>query len=159
MRYVEKELYEGIESRLLDNAIETHYTDNGHVKPVTIRQFNDDYDSDGGDQLPFNRPAVFVEFGEYELQDMGGYVKGPVPVTLHVVQDNYNQSGNVNATQEGKYQDKLIYPTLIQELLHQYQISNCILDVKQPQKLKDQKNLMVFTILIIARVRVQRVSL
>ncbi|MEQ9567875.1 MAG: Ig domain-containing protein, partial [Pseudomonadales bacterium] len=108
--------------------------------------------------LPFNRPAVFIEFGEYELQDMGGYVKGPVPITLHVVQDMVNQSGNVNSTQDTKYQAKLKYPSLIQELLHQYRISNCILDVKKPKKDPDAKNLMVYLIEITARVRVPRRS-
>ncbi|MEO1256766.1 MAG: hypothetical protein AAFY41_18030, partial [Bacteroidota bacterium] len=62
MRFITQELYKGIKDRLLDPAIETHYTDQGLTKPSTVRPYNAD-DIHEPNQIPMNRPAVLIDFG------------------------------------------------------------------------------------------------
>jgi hypothetical protein len=120
--------------------------------------YNRDYE-DAPEKIPFARPAIFVEFENYALQDLGGYMRGPVPFTLHIVQDIQGlQARKELTTQQTAYLKNLDYPSLVREVLHTASIGNVRLDMAtnvQPDH--NHKTLLVHRVRGVARVRVKPV--
>lgn len=147
-KYIESEIYTAIAARLLDLEVESHYTDEDHVAPVTVGIYNRDYEEvpQGEEELPFNRPAVFVEFQNYRKEDKGAYLSAPVPVIIHVVQDSYVSARENLADDLAKHKALLVYPELITDLLHQLEIENGLLNIKGVDPDHDHKGLLVHKI-------------
>lgn len=152
MTYPESELYAGIQARLLDTDLDTFWTNAGHVKPATVGIYNKDYD-EAEIKLPFNRPAVFVEFEEYPTDDRGGVLKDVIPVTVHVVQDIYVTGRNIDAAKETAHKDLLKYATLVRNALHKHNIDNVILSAVGVVPDHDHQNLLVHKVKLMAIVR------
>ncbi|MBL6448562.1 hypothetical protein JMN32_19785 [Fulvivirga sp. 29W222] len=111
--YIEREIYSAIEQRITDNS--NWLLTNG-AKPVADYQwYNKQYEEQEND-LPFTRPAVFLEMSDIAWEHHTAFSrKGILRIALHIVQDLY-VDGRRESPQNDDFKIQLDYPYLINEL-------------------------------------------
>lgn len=62
-----------------------------------LRLYSAEYDNEADDHVP-PRPYVSIEYGSVDWEHEDGFKIGEMPVTLHIVQNNYTQLSSQSAT-------------------------------------------------------------
>ncbi|ELR69177.1 hypothetical protein C900_05373 [Fulvivirga imtechensis AK7] len=111
--YPENIIYSAIEQRITDN--EAWLTGLGGTAVADIQWYNKQYEEQQND-LPWLRPAVFIEFAEIDWVHHTAFTqKCNVPIALHIVQDLY-VDGRDSSPQLNDFKTQLDYPYMINEL-------------------------------------------
>ncbi len=87
----------------------------GHTLPAHMALFNNQYNREEED-IPYNRPAVFVEILPIKWERKNGIKRGTAEVVVHIVQDCFMDAVDGDP-QEPDYLKLLEYPELIDDIL------------------------------------------
>lgn len=107
----------------------TQFTDNEQKVIDHFAWYHGQYQQqyDENKTHPFNRPAMFIQFGEFALEQnsgMGFNGHGKLPITLHIVQDLYVDGREGSAQHEG-FKKMLRYWKLVADLYQGYRGNAC----------------------------------
>ena len=143
MDYPEKQIYPQLTDRL--KAHSYYFESLEHVAPAHYDLDRKQYEPEGEKkEFPFNRSAVFFDFGDMKLDPKGAYSKRvTIPLTVIVVQDRYVDSADGAANQPA-YLKMLEYKYIVNDIL-EYFAGECFseLHLQDIKTDKDNDNLMV----------------
>ncbi|MFN7703473.1 MAG: hypothetical protein ACK5OS_02535 [Chryseotalea sp.] len=123
MEFPEKQIYTDVIARLKNNS--NYFIDAHHEPPAYFDwDRNQEQPEEEANELPFNRPAILIRFGEITYEAMGSRSRrGTVPITVKVVQDKTVDAAEDLGTQE-LFTKLLEYKYLVNDLLEYYS-TNC----------------------------------
>ncbi|MFN7609577.1 MAG: hypothetical protein ACK5QX_01365 [bacterium] len=123
MDFPEKQIFTEIIARLKNNS--NHFIAANHEPPVCFDwDRNQDQPEEEVKDLPFNRPAILIRFGEMTYEAQGSRSRrGTVPISIKVVQDKTVDAGEDLGTQE-LFTKLLEYKYLVNDLL-EYLSTDC----------------------------------
>jgi len=118
MEFPEKDIYKEIEDELTDKAY--YFTSKEHTPVAHFDWDRVQYEAEGErKEFPFDRPAVFVRFGEMPYETEGLRKRGTIPIIITVVQDKYVDSAKDSPSQ-ADYLKLLEYKYLINDVLNEF---------------------------------------
>jgi hypothetical protein len=138
MTFPEKEIFTALVDRIKSH--EAYINDRGHIPPMHYDFDREQYIAEKDkEEFPFNRPAIFVRFGEMEYTAGSGFNKrGNIPVEVIVVQDKYSDSADGMESQPD-FLKLLEYKYIINTVLDNY-FADCIGSLNMTRIRTDHEN-------------------
>jgi hypothetical protein len=156
MDYPEKDIYTEIIEALKEK--EYYFISKAHPIPAHYDWDRGQYEPEGErTDFPFNRPAIFIQFGDMDYEPSGGYTKrGTIPITVTCVQDKYVDAME-GATTQPEFKKILEWKYLVNDVLDGFKgVCFSRLYMVQINPDHDNKNLHVEKIQYECRVTLRR---